>query len=91
MFLRQVTLREVEAWLKANPHVTWSAESWGIQDKPGAKRAKYIELRLDTRTMTIFRIELTGTGGKTITIDFRDGKDGSLLDELDRRLTEDGK
>ena len=93
MYLRQVTIAELGEWLKKNPHVTWSPESWDASHsgKPGHHRAKYIDIRIDTRTMLIFRLELTGTGGSTIVVDFRDSKDGSLLDELDRRLTEDAK
>lgn len=92
-YLRQVTISEVGEWLKKNPHVTWSPESFGPEHagKPGLHRAKYLDVRIDTRTMTVFRLELTGTGGSTIVVDFRDSNEGSLLDELDRRLTEDGK
>lgn len=91
--LRQVSLKEIDEWLKKNLHVGWGPESWtnSSMGKAGAHRGKYLDIRLDTRFMTVFRIELTGLGSETIVVDFRDGDNGSLLDELDRRLTEDGK
>lgn len=91
--LRKVSIEEFQAWLKKNPHVTWSADSFGLGpcDKPGFRRGKNIRIEIDTRTMTIWTIELRGLGGSSITVTHTDGTGGSILDELDKRLTEDGK
>lgn len=90
--LRAVSIEELSKWIKKNRHVTWSADSFGNTDdrKAGHLRGKYIRFNLDTRTMTIFNLTLEGLGTR-IHVDFRDSGKGSILDELDRRLTEDGK
>lgn len=89
--LKEITIKELADWIKKNKHVTWHISTFGkSSDKPGQHRGKYITFRLDTRDMKIFRLELEGMGD-SIVVDFRDGGEGNILDELDRRLTEDGK
>ena len=46
---------------------------------------KYIRFNLDTRDMKIFCIEAHGLG-RDFVADFRDEGEGSILDELQRRL-----
>jgi hypothetical protein len=62
-----------------------------MQDRPGLHRGKYIDVSIDTRTMTIWRVELRGLAGSMITVSIHDDGGGSILDELERRLTEDSK
>jgi hypothetical protein len=90
--LKEVTIKELQTWLKKNPHITWGPESESIksQQKPGHHRGRYLYFGLDTETMKIFKVTLYGKGSP-IEVDFLDGGEGSVLDELDRRLTEDGK
>lgn len=90
--MRKVSLKELHEWLKKNKHVTWQPEAFdaGNADKPGRLKAKYLDIQLDTRDMGIFRITLRSFG-KSIVVDFRDSEEGSLLDGLDRVLTEDEK
>lgn len=90
--LKEISLEELTAWIKKNPHITWNFESGGFnpenRNKPGRMRGKYIRFNLDTRDMKIFRLELDGSGDD-IVVDFRDEGEGTLLDELDRILAED--
>jgi len=87
--LKGVSLRELEAWLKKNQH---------IADKdhklPGAGRGLYLEFDFDAIQMRVTKIVLLKHRFKTddaITITLNDGHEGSILDELERRLTEDLK
>lgn len=56
---RSVSLREIQAWVANNDHLTWS-----LRGMPGWKRntaiIKYMDLGFDTRTMDVFRISIRG-------------------------------
>lgn len=87
--LKEISLSQLNAWIKKNKHITWSPESFGSSpSKPGSLRGKYIDFNLDTRDMKIFRLTLRGAG-ENIVVDFRDPGEGTLLDQLDRILAKD--
>jgi hypothetical protein len=88
--LKEVTIQELAKWVESNPQIRWSPENFGPNEhnKPGHLRGKYIRFNLDTRDMKVFRCSLEGAGDE-IVADFRDNGEGTILDELDRRLRRD--
>lgn len=94
--MREVTFDELHGWVRKNMHHTWyhgDGPSGFDPGDGGSLAMKYINFSLDTRDMKVFRITLSGFGGKDF--DFRDGGDGSILDAaqeyLDKRADARGK
>lgn len=87
--LKGVSLRELEAWLKKNQHIAEKDHKL-----PGAGRGLFLEFDFDTAQMKVTKIVLLKhrfNSKDSITITLNDGDLGSILDELERRLTEDLK
>lgn len=87
--LKGVSLRELESWLKKNHHITDKDHKL-----PGAGRGLFLEFDFDAVYMKVTKIVLLKhqfNSRDSITISLNDGDYGSILDELERRLSEDLK
>lgn len=87
--LKGVTLKQFENWLKKNKHVT---DDSGKQDTPGTGRGLLFDIEFDSKLMLITKIQLYGKTKRTsLTVSTFEQGSGTILDEVDFRLSEDFK
>lgn len=81
--MRSVTLKELADWIDKNQNHTWNFERPNYQESD--LRIKYLDFSLDTRDMTVWRVETKGAGKDLF---FRDDSDKgeTILDALDKAL-----
>ncbi len=79
---RPVALQELHSWLKENIELTWYLGK--LEDgRHGHFRAmKYLDMCLDTRTMSVWKIDIRGG----ITVSTHDDFDGNILELLKERI-----